>query len=172
MEPSVVMIPTPGILGAMTLADWVKAERDRRGWTQQELADKAGIDRVEVNALERGRNKGSSARIRGGLAKAFGIPLAAVGGAAPKGARVEYESDVALHASALGLHRDFTEASEDCELRYGKWLAKHPGAMDAVRSMDLGLVFDRLDGDILFKLAEAWALGQEREALERAREKK
>jgi transcriptional regulator with XRE-family HTH domain len=63
------------------LKTWVQAERSRRGWTQQELADKAGLDRVEINALENGRNKGSSSRIRDGLAKAFGIRAERVGGA-------------------------------------------------------------------------------------------
>lgn len=56
----------------MDLKDWIKQERLRRGWTQEQLADEAGLDRVEVNALEKGRNKGSSGRVRDALTKAFG----------------------------------------------------------------------------------------------------
>lgn len=79
-DSSVVRTLTPGYTSSVLLKDWVKAERERRGWTQEQLAERAGIDRVEVNALERGRNKGTSTRIRDGLARAFEIHPAEVGG--------------------------------------------------------------------------------------------
>lgn len=125
-----------------------------------------------VSEVVRG-TRGGGNKLLGAIADYTGRSLDDLAGRKPRrGTRVEYEHGVDLHASALGKRHDFPEAREDCELRYGKWLGKHPGAMGAVESMDLGLVFERLDGDILFKLAEAWVLGQEREALDRAREKK
>src|SRR5689334_16601352 len=74
MNRDVVTIFTAAYPSGMDLKVWVKAERDRRGWTQDQLAELAGLRRVEVNAVERGRNKGTSARVREGLAKAFGVP--------------------------------------------------------------------------------------------------
>ena len=65
------------------LKEWVRTERTRRGWTQERLADEAGLDRVEVNALEKGRNKGSSARIRDALTRVFGSIPPELGGATP-----------------------------------------------------------------------------------------
>lgn len=41
--------------------------------TQQQVADLAGVDRLEILSMEKGRLIGSSARMRDGLAKAFGL---------------------------------------------------------------------------------------------------
>lgn len=79
-DSRVVRTLAPGYTGLVQLKDWVKAERERRGWTQQQLADAAGLNRVEANALETGRNKGSTLRIRVALARAFGIHVDEVGG--------------------------------------------------------------------------------------------
>lgn len=43
------------------------------GLTQARLADLAHVDRIEIIAVEKGRNKASSARMRDGLARAFGL---------------------------------------------------------------------------------------------------
>lgn len=39
---------------ATQVANRMKAERKNRKWSQQELADRAGIDRKTVNRIERG----------------------------------------------------------------------------------------------------------------------
>lgn len=37
------------------IQNWVREARERRGWTQQELADRAGVSRAGVSAIEMGR---------------------------------------------------------------------------------------------------------------------
>jgi transcriptional regulator with XRE-family HTH domain len=56
-------------------AKLVIAVRARLGLTQDEMADRAGLDRIEILNVEKGRNKASSARIRDGLAQAIGISV-------------------------------------------------------------------------------------------------
>lgn len=51
----------------------VRALRADAGLTQKALADRAGVDRIEIIGLEKGRNKGKSARMRDALARAFGL---------------------------------------------------------------------------------------------------
>ena len=80
MAPTVERVLSVLYPPTVDVAEWVRQERERRGWTPQELADRAGLDRVEVNAVERGRNKATSARIRDGLARAFGVHPAEIGG--------------------------------------------------------------------------------------------
>lgn len=43
--------------------------------TQQALADASGLTRLEVLALERGKNKGTSHRVHLGLARAYGVTV-------------------------------------------------------------------------------------------------
>lgn len=52
-------------------ASVVQTLRKARGWSQQALAERAGVQRVEILAVEKGRNKATSARMRDGLARAF-----------------------------------------------------------------------------------------------------
>lgn len=60
--------------------EWVKAERERRKWTQDQLAEYAGIeDRTKISLLETGKTKGNSAAMRESIAKAFGIPVEKLG---------------------------------------------------------------------------------------------
>jgi transcriptional regulator with XRE-family HTH domain len=132
--------------------DWVKAERERRGWTQQELADHAGIDRVEANALETGRNKGTSARIREGLAKAFKIPITRVGG----GTSVERDdySQIPLDRTALGSHRDFDTCFAEFERRMGD--DYDPDIKAAVAQVSFGMgVPEFIDWRLIKTLADA-----------------
>jgi transcriptional regulator with XRE-family HTH domain len=159
MEASVVTTVTPRYARDVDLKDWVKRERDRRGWTQQKLADEAGLDRVEVNALENGRNKGSTTRIRAGLAKAFGITIEEVGGAAPT-TRVEYDRPPGIPAAALGNHRDWGTARAECEARYGRRI--DDGVLDEVASMTLSKMPERLDGEIVYRFAEALMVARSR----------
>jgi len=52
----------------------LRALREARGWSQEEFADRAGLHRTYVSAVERGvRNPTLSVLER--LAKAFGIKL-------------------------------------------------------------------------------------------------
>jgi transcriptional regulator with XRE-family HTH domain len=52
---------------------WVKAERDRRGWSQSETARRAGITSQAVNQLERGKVRSPNAETAAGFARAFGM---------------------------------------------------------------------------------------------------
>lgn len=53
----------------------VRAERLRRGWSQEQLAAAAGVDRTYVSGLERGvRNPALSTQEK--IAAALGTPLA------------------------------------------------------------------------------------------------
>lgn len=56
------------------LANRVRAERNRAGWAQQELADRAGLSRTEISAIETGRLVPSAA-VALALAGAFGCAV-------------------------------------------------------------------------------------------------
>lgn len=52
----------------------LRALREERGWSQEEFADRAGLHRTYVSAVERGvRNPTLSVLQR--LAKALGVPI-------------------------------------------------------------------------------------------------
>jgi transcriptional regulator with XRE-family HTH domain len=74
MDSDVSQLFGPCYESNVDLADWIKQERTRRGWTQQTLADRMGVLRTDVVQLETRRNKGTSARIRDSLARAFDVP--------------------------------------------------------------------------------------------------
>lgn len=62
----------------MSIADLVRALRERLGLTQEDLAERAkaehpSFDRVYVSKIEAGTNKATSAKMRDGLAAAFGL---------------------------------------------------------------------------------------------------
>src|SRR5687767_13360859 len=59
------------------LADWVRKERAKRGWSQSELADRMEKVRGVVNKLERANNDPTLETLAV-LAKAFGYPLSIV----------------------------------------------------------------------------------------------
>ncbi|MFO0651490.1 MAG: helix-turn-helix transcriptional regulator [Polyangiales bacterium] len=62
----------------MKLGDRVRILRERRGWTQAELADRAGSDsmrRTYVAKVEIGLNQLTSYELRAALAKGFGLSL-------------------------------------------------------------------------------------------------
>src|SRR5215217_7706444 len=52
---------------------WVKAERERRGWSQSELARRAGLTPQAIGQLERSRRRHPYSETVAGLAQAFGI---------------------------------------------------------------------------------------------------
>lgn len=51
----------------------LRTERQRRGWTQDDLAEKAGLHQPEVSGYERGVWPGKESATR--LADAFGVPV-------------------------------------------------------------------------------------------------
>ena len=53
----------------------VKQLRNKRGWTQEELAIKAGISRVSVARIEAGMRKNPDLSTRKKLAKAFKVNI-------------------------------------------------------------------------------------------------
>lgn len=52
-----------------------EALRKRLGLTQAQVAERAGLRRDEVTKVESGANKATSARVRDGLARAFGLSV-------------------------------------------------------------------------------------------------
>ena len=59
------------------IKDRIKALRKALGLTQDALADRGGLERVEISNLESGRNQATSVRILKGLAKGLGLDLQA-----------------------------------------------------------------------------------------------
>lgn len=75
-------------------AVFVRMARAALGWTQSELAERAGLtSRVDIVHLEKGRTHARSGPVREGLARAFGVEVgeisAVVEGKAPVNALVE-----------------------------------------------------------------------------------
>ena len=56
----------------------LKKHRERRGWTQQELADRAGLHRVSVARLESGARTAIAVGVLEKLAAALRVPLSAL----------------------------------------------------------------------------------------------
>lgn len=59
----------------MAATSRAEALRKRLGLTQAEVAERAGLRRDEVTKVETGANKATSARVRDGLAQAFGLSV-------------------------------------------------------------------------------------------------
>jgi transcriptional regulator with XRE-family HTH domain len=55
------------------VSERVRALRKRVDLTQAQVAERAGLDRVEVSQIEGGKNSCGSWRVRAGLARAFGV---------------------------------------------------------------------------------------------------
>lgn len=58
----------------LNIADKIRQERDRREWTQQQLADAAGIDRDKIGKIETGVRKVNSTDLVL-ISQAFQIPV-------------------------------------------------------------------------------------------------
>jgi transcriptional regulator with XRE-family HTH domain len=66
---------TPALIRAIGQA--LRDERERRGWSQEELSDRAGLDRTYLSGVERGqRSPNLRNLIR--LTEALAIPLSRV----------------------------------------------------------------------------------------------
>lgn len=57
----------------MTIAEMVQREIDKKGWTQEEAADKLGVSRLTVNQLVN-HKRGVTATMALRLQKVFGVP--------------------------------------------------------------------------------------------------
>jgi transcriptional regulator with XRE-family HTH domain len=53
----------------------IRQLRTQRGWSQEHLADRAGLHRTYISSVEQGRRNLAILNVRG-LAKAFGLSLA------------------------------------------------------------------------------------------------
>jgi len=61
----------------VTFGEWLRGQRDARGWTQVDLATLSGTNQATVSRLERGNRKGhrASLEILWRLASAFGLSM-------------------------------------------------------------------------------------------------
>lgn len=59
----------------MELRETIRGLRKALGMTQETLADRSALERVEISNLESGRNQATSVRIFRGLARGFGLDL-------------------------------------------------------------------------------------------------
>jgi transcriptional regulator with XRE-family HTH domain len=59
----------------MTFGEWLRAERERRGWSQQYLADQVGVTQQAIYLLERGKRPNPGGKVLAGLARAFGTTI-------------------------------------------------------------------------------------------------
>ncbi|HEX6739461.1 MAG TPA: helix-turn-helix domain-containing protein [Vicinamibacteria bacterium] len=68
-----------------TLAALVRVERRRRGWTQEELAERADCKAQTVQDIELGRRRRPRGRTLQGVARALELPVGALLVAAAQG---------------------------------------------------------------------------------------
>jgi transcriptional regulator with XRE-family HTH domain len=134
---------------------------ERFDGNKSEAARKLKLSQSFVTEILAGRRGGGNKALRA-IADFTGKSLDELSGRPSASSRIEYDIATGLDASSLGRRHDFAEAREDCELRYGKWLAKYPGILDKTAGLALGRSFDHLNGDVLFKLAEALIAGDEK----------
>ena len=59
----------------ISLATLVRAERRRRGWSREKLADRAGCTTETVQDIELGRHRRPHGHTLQGVARALGIPV-------------------------------------------------------------------------------------------------
>lgn len=87
--------------------EWLRAERERRGWSQQQLADRVGVTQQAIYLLERGKRPNPGGKMLAGLARAFGISIDDLLVAASGQALTPQPPEVYLAAlQALGVPRD------------------------------------------------------------------
>ena len=55
------------------LGNWLRGQREKRGWSQSELARRAGISATAINLLESNRRRQPQADTAHKLAQVFGI---------------------------------------------------------------------------------------------------
>jgi transcriptional regulator with XRE-family HTH domain len=131
-------VPTRPVQAAPPLARLVRANRERLRLTQGELAEQVGVSRSAISELEAGRIEQPRAAVFARLAKALGVPAAALLAAAGYPAEevlLGLEADeIALLASSLaqlaGNERDWLR-TRLLELRDLLLLRRSQGAPSA-----------------------------------------
>jgi DNA-binding XRE family transcriptional regulator len=81
------ILPIPMEMENVTLGALVKQWRTVRGWSLQELGDKAGYTKAHIWLIETGRSCNPTVALVGALADAIGLPFEAVARAALVGNR-------------------------------------------------------------------------------------
>ena len=59
----------------MTFGDRLRHERESRGWTQKQLAEKARVPQETISRLETGKHRGPQIEVAVKLAKALKVSL-------------------------------------------------------------------------------------------------
>ena len=73
-----------GTEGVAMLGPLIRAERLKRGWTQEQLARRVGLTQAAISQLERGRQPSTTARTLARMAEVLDVPLARLLAAAGK----------------------------------------------------------------------------------------
>src|SRR5665648_910234 len=111
----------------------IRDARKRRGWTQAELADKAGVSRQLLTAVERGKRPGAAVSGVLAVARALGMglalaPLASAPGRLPRSTSVRsWRETPALSASSAWV--------QPLRLRASRIAAPSSRTLPAVRVM-------------------------------------
>src|SRR5258707_807359 len=128
------------VLNKNEFGELIKAYRNQRGWTQEQLAERWGYTREYVSQIERGRKKLDSVTQVVRLADALDIPqekLEAIGRGIPTReikAQNPLETDSAILQMLLAPGRDMVRVS------YMLWTAdQHPVLEDKLRELTLSL---------------------------------
>lgn len=79
-------VPPPSRELVPGFAEMLRAARERRGWTQTELAERAGVSQVTACEVERGR-RAPSLRVASALVRALGLIVHLDAPATPIGTR-------------------------------------------------------------------------------------
>lgn len=58
-----------------TLADQLRQQRERRGWTQLELSRRSGVPQPSISRIEAGDRLQPRVQLVARLAKALGVPV-------------------------------------------------------------------------------------------------
>jgi transcriptional regulator with XRE-family HTH domain len=61
--------------GAGGIGEWLKTERAKHGWSQLELAERAGVSQPQISNLEAGKSRNPQTRTREKLEAALGVSV-------------------------------------------------------------------------------------------------
>ena len=59
----------------MSLSDYIRKMRKRKGWSQRDLATASGISNAEISRIEAGKRKEPSSSVLKAIANALNIPV-------------------------------------------------------------------------------------------------
>lgn len=90
--PSDTISITPIMVTRSGLRQEIQDLRKRKGWTQQQLADRIGVSRIYISKLEQGDRLSPSLDVLERLAQAFGVRLTIELGVSTPGRRAKPSS--------------------------------------------------------------------------------